>query len=271
MGAWRGLRSATRLTLCLGHLLLGALWVNALLFLDPQRGRRGAAAWCRLLLRLLGVRCQASGAPAPGALLVANHLSWLDIVVLYGQLPETFLSKAELRGWPIVGAASARLGTLFIGRGEAGAADRAAREMADRLRAGERVIFFPEGRIGTGGMVQPFRPRLLRAAEEASARVQPVALEYATDGGSSREGPLGGMIPERSVLGSAWWVAGRRVRVRVAYLEPVWPGTLSRRELAETCRGRIAEALELEERPGRALPPRERSPGARSGSAAPVD
>lgn len=249
-------RAAFGLGLGFAHLLTGVVWVNIALLASPALGRRAAACWCRGLLHLIGVRIHCSGRPVPGALLVVNHLSWVDIALLYGMLPETFLSKEEVQAWPMVGRIARRLGTLFIGRGQSGAADRAAGEMSERLRAGERVIFFPEGRIGAGGGVLPFRARLLRAAHEAETVVQPVAVSYQWGDRDSAREPLGAMVPERSVLASAWWVAGRSLTAHVRFLDPLASSSRSRRALAEDAREAIVTTLHDQPSLPSEVPPR---------------
>ncbi len=237
--AFSGVRGAAVLLVTVIHLLTGFLWVGGTACLHREAGRRAAARWCRGLLRLFGIRIEAAGTPQRGALLAANHLSWLDIVVLYTLVPETFLSKEEVRRWPVVGPVAVCLGTLFIGRGHSGAAERATAAMAGRLARGETVVFFPEGRIAHGPGILPFRPRLLRAAHEAGAVIQPVAVDYR---GHFKDG-LGYIVPERSLAHSVWWAACRPPTARVHFLPPLEANGQARRRLAEEARQRIADAL----------------------------
>ncbi len=138
--------------------------------------------YCRITLAVLGLRCELRGqaAPAPSAL-VANHVSWLDIFVLNAALPVTFVSKAEVAGWPGIGTLARATGTLFIRR----AAREAAQQrdlLAERLRAEERLVFFPEGTSTDGQQVLPFRSTLFEAFFThdlpPDLAVQPVALRY---------------------------------------------------------------------------------------------
>ncbi|ABM62801.1 lysophospholipid acyltransferase family protein [Halorhodospira halophila] len=242
MTAARSARAALILAAALLHLLLGGVWVILASMLSQRLGRRAAALWNRILMALMGVRLHRRGDPQRGALLVANHLSWLDIVALFAVVPDTFLSKAELRDWPIVGRVARNLGTLFIGRGHSGAAQRAARQMAERLRRGDAVVFFPEGRISTEFGVQPFRPRLFSAAHEADAAVQPVAIGYRP---RHRGDDLGELVPERRLMDSAWWAAGHGVEVHIHFLDPIPAGDRSRRQLADEARRQIASTAGL--------------------------
>ncbi|MCG5542047.1 MULTISPECIES: lysophospholipid acyltransferase family protein [unclassified Halorhodospira] len=242
MSVARRVRAALILALALVHLLLGGLWVTGASLLSRRLGRHAAALWNRILMALMRVRLHRHGRPQRGALLVANHLSWLDIVALFALVPDTFLSKAELRDWPIVGRVARNLGTLFIGRGHSGAAQRAAGEMAERLRRGDAVIFFPEGRISTEFGIQPFRPRLFRAAHEADSAVQPVAIGYRP---RHRGDDLGELVPERRMLDSAWWAAGHGVEVHIHFLDPIPAAERDRRQLADEARKRIADRAGL--------------------------
>ena len=122
------LRRVTRLLLFLGHVLWGvlltAIFAGVLRMSVTQPFYQGLVqAWLRRLTRIMGVRVKVSGTPASaGALLVANHITWLDIPLLGGVLPVRFLSKQEVRHWPAVGWLAVKAGTLFITRGKAGAA-----------------------------------------------------------------------------------------------------------------------------------------------------
>ncbi|MCG5547853.1 lysophospholipid acyltransferase family protein [Halorhodospira halochloris] len=225
--------------LILLHLVSGFFWVGGAALGSTRAGRAAATVWSRALLILFGVRLHQNGKPLKGALCVANHLSWLDIVALKASFDACFLSKAEVKSWPIIGLVASWLGTLFIGRGANGAAERATQQIAERLRAGETVIFFPEGRINQDRGLLPFRPRLFKAAYDAQALVQPVAIRYL-----SANGDLGHLVPEYNMLKSVWWLAGRRdVEVEITFLEPLEPADRPRRQIADESRARVARAL----------------------------
>ncbi|MDD9812401.1 MAG: lysophospholipid acyltransferase family protein [Gammaproteobacteria bacterium] len=166
---------------------------------DSGRARfnRIAMRWNRVMVVLLGVRCQYRGpgiaivdaaapAPAPGlgrgrahgrgALLVSNHISWLDTMVFGARWPVLFLAKSEVAAWPALGWLARRAGTLFIARGHG--AEQATRDIGDALRRGRSVVLFAEGRTTDGRGVKRFQPRLLQAALDAGAPVQAAALRY---------------------------------------------------------------------------------------------
>ena len=111
-------------------------------------------------------------------LYVMNHISWFDIPVLAAQQPLHFLSKAEVKGWPLIGWFTERAGTLFIQRGVAGAAENSLNEITRCLKSGGSVVVFPEGTTTDGSSLRNFHGRLLQAAINARVKIQPVALRY---------------------------------------------------------------------------------------------
>lgn len=178
------LRRLIRLPLLLLHLLLAVLVTLALGRRDPSglptpRFRRVIMAWYRGLCRILGVRIRVSGRPLEGpVLMVANHVSWLDIPVIGAHAAAGFLSKSEVRHWPVIGWLARFNATLFIRRGEHGAAEAVTRAMAEQLGRGGTVLVFPEGTTTDGTRVRRFHRRLFAAARRAGCPVQPVALRY---------------------------------------------------------------------------------------------
>lgn len=143
--------------------------------------RQVLRAWHRGALAIAGVRVAVRGAPcaAPGTLLVANHVSYLDIPVLGAAAGVDFVAKAEIAGWPVMGALGRLIDTLYVERRPRLAA--AARDaLAGRLARGQRLAMFPEGTTTDGRRVQPFRSASFAALEQAQeAQVQPVTLRYA--------------------------------------------------------------------------------------------
>lgn len=145
---------------------------------------------CRLSLRILRLRLDQQGAPMPdrghdparrpGAI-VANHGSWLDIFVLNACARIYFVAKAEVAGWAGIGWLARATGTLFIRRDRAEAAAQTA-ALRDRLAAGHRLLFFPEGTSTDGRRVLPFKPTLFQAFFDPDLapglRVQPVSVAY---------------------------------------------------------------------------------------------
>jgi 1-acyl-sn-glycerol-3-phosphate acyltransferase len=235
---WRGARLVE-------HLLTGSLLTLALTLWRPHAGRRTPAAvvgwWHRRLCRILGVRPQVQGpVPAARGLLVANHVSWLDIPVLGGLVPVDFVSKMEVRGWPLVGWLAAAAGTLFIdrGRGDTGRLDRQMRLSFQQRRA---VLLFPEGTTTDGSGVRAFFPRLFRVALEAGEPVTPVALRYVAGGEPSRAAPF---IGDDSFPGHLRRMLREPATdVLIRFRDPVRAADPTRRSLACGAREQIQDAL----------------------------
>ena len=153
----------------------------------PQR-RRTIQRWSRELLALLSVRLHVHGRPPPeGArplMVVANHVSWLDIFAINAVVPVRFVAKSEIRRWPLIGWLCAQAGTLFIRQARRRDTARINELVAAALRAGEVFTVFPEGTTTDGSSVRKFHSSLLEPALAARAAVQPVAIRYERDDGT---------------------------------------------------------------------------------------
>lgn len=181
------LRLLWRLPLLAVHVLIG-IPLTLLSFLPGIRNlpvggqrlhQRTHVLWSRLTLRIFGVRLAIRGDLPPGpCLIVANHISWMDIVLLHALWPMWLVAKAEIRAWPMVGTLAALAGTLFIQRGSEASRRRINRRMAALLKRGERVGIFPEAGISAEAGVGRFHARLFAAAIRAEVPVVPVAIRY---------------------------------------------------------------------------------------------
>ncbi len=179
--------------------LLFIILAGCLLTVFLQRGtmlRHGMSSritcwWHRRVLAALGIRLRVTGqALDTHCLYLANHLSWLDIHVIGSQLPVRFLSKAEVRQWPIFGWLASRAGTLYIPRGSKHAAARASHIMQQALTTGQSVVLFPESTTSDGN-IKRFHSRLMQSAIDANCPVQALALRYPnTDGGPVHDAVL---------------------------------------------------------------------------------
>jgi 1-acyl-sn-glycerol-3-phosphate acyltransferase len=238
------LRAALRLLLAVLHALHGAL-LCAFVFprLDARLRMQRVGRWSARMLRLLGIDVQASGTPHAGPLLiVANHVSWLDILAINAVQPARFVSKADVRHWPFLGWLVACGGTLFIERERKRDALRVVHQIAEALQGGEIVAVFPEGTTSDGHGVLPFHANLLQAAIATEAPVQPVVLRYRDD--TSAVSAAAAYIGDTSLLQSLWWVACARGLVVKVQVQPA-QGTrhLDRRALAEHLRECVADGL----------------------------
>lgn len=200
--AWRLLRLALH--------LLGGLWTLQQRFprLDAAQQRAEVKAWSARALQLLGVQLRVQGDwPAGGPLLVlCNHVSWLDILVLNAAYPCRFVSKADVRDWPLIGRLVEASGTLFIEREKRRDAMRVVHHMAEHLDRGEVLAVFPEGTTGSGEELLPFHANLLQAAVATNAPVLPLALRY-LDGASGQRSDAPVYVGDTSLLASLWCTA----------------------------------------------------------------
>jgi 1-acyl-sn-glycerol-3-phosphate acyltransferase len=149
---------------------------------------RWVRAWSSSLLRTFGVRVLASGtvpARGRGHLVVANHRSTADVLALLHTFGGRMVSRADLAGWPLVGAAARAVGTVFVDRADAASGAGAVRAIRTHLAAGSTVIVFPEGTTYPGDEVRPFLSGAFIAALRSGADVVPVGLAYETGSGAA--------------------------------------------------------------------------------------
>ncbi|NMM76643.1 1-acyl-sn-glycerol-3-phosphate acyltransferase [Acidovorax sp. SRB_14] len=205
----RQLCACWRLLRVLGHIGIG-LWTVALRFprLSPDQQGVHVQAWSMALLGHLGIALQVRGQPplAGPVLLVANHLSWLDITVMHAARHCRFVSKSDVQGWPLIGALATAAGTLYLERGTRRDAMRVVHQMADALRAREVLAVFPEGTTGDGRSLLPFHANLLQAAVSADAPVLPVGLRF-VDRASGAVSHAPSYAGDETLLGSIWRTA----------------------------------------------------------------
>jgi 1-acyl-sn-glycerol-3-phosphate acyltransferase len=246
-----------RLLRVLLHLFQG-LATCALVF--PFTDRMGRQAhiqrWSSRLVALCGVRVRiinSQGAqPAPRALIVANHLSWLDIFVINSLHPCRFVAKSDIRDWPLIGWLCAQVGTIFIARGKLRDVRRIYQGLVESLQAAEHVAFFPEGTTAAQGTLLPFHANLFEAAIEAQVPVQPYALRYLDADGKPH--PAAEFIGDTSFVQSLVTILKSSGMTAQLYLLPPLPTALSshRRQLADAARQAIARALDADQiEPGR--------------------
>ncbi|WP_427913778.1 lysophospholipid acyltransferase family protein [Ramlibacter sp. MMS24-I3-19] len=177
----RALRAGWRLLRALVHALVG---LSTILFVfprsDAQERQAHVQAWARGMLRVLGIGLEVRGQPpAQGPmLLVSNHISWLDILVLHAARYCRFVSKSEVRHWPLIGTLATGAGTLYIERASRRDALRVVHQMAASLQAGDVLAVFPEGTTSDGIDLLPFHANLIQAALSANAPALPVALQF---------------------------------------------------------------------------------------------
>ena len=177
--------------------------------------------WCRAVVRASGVRVRISGSAPPdsGLLLVANHVSWLDIPLLGAVRPARMLAKADIRQWPVAGALVARSGVLFIERDRIRALPDTVTRIAGALRGGAAVVAFPEGSTWCGRAQGRFRRAVFQAALDADVPVQPVRVRYRCAEGGASTAPA--YVGDDSLLASVWRVVTARGVVAEVDVRPV--------------------------------------------------
>lgn len=225
------------------HLLGGVATVAVAFPFLPRRARLSLKArWSRQLLGALGASLRVDGVPAAGGLLVANHVSWLDIFAINALAPTAFVAKDEVRCWPVIGWLCGRTETLFMARGSRAGAARTKARIGDFLGRRWRVGVFPEGTTSCGDRVLPFHSALFQAAIDAGIAVAPVVLRY-TDG-EGRPSPAAAYVGETSLWQSLRAVAGARgLTAHVAFLPTLDATGSERRHLAAHAHRLIASRL----------------------------
>lgn len=174
-------------------LVTAALWIFWLAGAVPARLARRSGAWAARILnrwarasaRVIGMRMQVAGEPgSEPCLLVANHLSYVDVILLAAQRPCVFVAKSEVAGWPVLGVLARSMGTLFVERGRKRALPPLAQAIRAELAGGRTVVLFPEGTSTSGRGVSPFHPALLEPAIALGLPVHHAAIHYATGPGA---------------------------------------------------------------------------------------
>lgn len=235
-----------RLARLLIHLLRG-LAICAIRFPreSPAQHRREITRWSRRLLQILHVRVRCVDEPErwpARSMIVANHISWIDVVAVLSVAPCVFVAKSEIRAWPVIGWLVAAVGTLFIERDKKSHVRATNERIVAAIESGQTIAVCPEGTTTYGDSLLAFRPALFQPAIMAQATLQPVALRYLdrTDTPTRAAAYVG----EMSLLDSVWRVVSEpRMTLELAFAEPIAAGSSDRRELARVAERAIARCL----------------------------
>jgi 1-acyl-sn-glycerol-3-phosphate acyltransferase len=214
-------------------------------FLGRAQRMRHVGVWAARTLAALGIRLEVHGTPRPGPVLfAANHISWLDILAIDAVHPARFVSKADVRHWPVLGWMIECGGTLFIERERKRDAMRVVHQVAQALRAGETLAVFPEGTTSDGHGLLPFHANLLQAAIATETPVQPIALRYrdASSPVSLAPAYIGDTTLAESLRAV---VMAEGLTVRITLLSAQGTRHLERRALAQLLHAEIGAALGL--------------------------
>jgi len=181
----------------------------------------------------------------PNVLVVANHVSWVDIFALHAVGPVRFIAKSEIARWPLLGRLVAGVGTLFIERERRHDTHRVNQQVSQALAAGDIVAVFPEGTVTDGTTLLPFKGSLLQPIVDASGHVHPVAIRYRTPEGAQSLVPA--YVEDVTFLGSLSRICGEpALVVELTALMPLPAHGKHRRELAREAEASIRAALALQ-------------------------
>ena len=232
---WKLLRALAHIA----HGLFTVLWVFPRL--TPAQQQLRVQVWSMGLLQRLAVQLVVRGQPVANgpALLVANHISWLDISALHAARYCRFVSKADVKAWPLIGALATGAGTLFIERESRRDAMRVVHHMSERLSAGEVLAVFPEGTTSDGTHLLPFHANLIQAAVASDTPVQPIALRF-IDRASGRVSLAPCYIDDDTLVGSVWrTLCTPGIAVVLTFGELQFANGRSRREWAHDLKAEV--------------------------------
>ncbi|MCJ8312775.1 MAG: 1-acyl-sn-glycerol-3-phosphate acyltransferase [Pseudomonadales bacterium] len=178
-----------------------------------------------------------------GAVVVANHVSWIDIIVLGSVIPTHFLSKAEVRKWPLIGWMAHQVGTLFIQRGGGGDVELLKKQMLHYVNTQQNILFFPEGKTGKGDKLMAFRPRLFSIAVDSGANIQPMSIKYGNQKAAHEVIPY--QLKQNTFNNLLTVMAFGQIDVYVSFGQQIDPSNKTRDQLAINTQNQIASLLEF--------------------------
>jgi 1-acyl-sn-glycerol-3-phosphate acyltransferase len=244
----------------LGFHLAHGLWIAAtrLSRMSQQRRMEAVQRWSRQLLNLLGLEVEvigkAPGLHPPNTLLIANHISWLDIFALNSLTVAQYVAKKEIRSWPFIGWLVASVGTLFIDRTSRRDASRINEHLARALENGSCMAVFPEATTSEGDVLLPFKASLFESALLAGATVQPVAIRYVDKEGNYTA--AASYAGDTTFMESLYAIVRQpRIRVVLDFATPLSaPLYPSRFALSEAARQEVESRLKLSPAPADTAP-----------------
>ena len=238
------LKAVFKLLLALLHIFIGFVTV-LLVFprLGVEQRQMRVQAWSRGMLRRIGIELVVKGQPDMRGplMLVANHISWLDITSLHAARFCRFVSKADIAQWPFIGKLATGIGTLYLERTSRRDAMRVVHHMAGSLRAGDVLAVFPEGTTSDGRSLLPFHANLFEAAIVANVPVQPVALQF-IDRITGQPSFAPCYINDDTLMGSVWrTLTTPGITVVINFGELQWAEGRDRRTWALALREAVAD------------------------------
>lgn len=204
--------------------------------------------WCKRLLTCLNIKVEVTGLPpnnlkTHGVMLVANHISWIDIHAINSLLPVRFIAKMEIKSWPLFGYLVAKSGTIFINRTQRKDTLRVVDIATEALKSEDNLCFFPEGTTTEGDTVLPFKSSILACAINAKATVIPMAIRYPLPNNElNRKAAYADETTLIESIGA--YLCMQEPRVQITFLDPIEnTDTLTRQELGKLTESRIKEAV----------------------------
>jgi 1-acyl-sn-glycerol-3-phosphate acyltransferase len=236
---FRGVRVAS-------HIVYGMLLAVFFQFLSQINQQRIIKNWSCALLEILNVKLKAHDylypEKLPARILVANHISWLDVVALNAIIPASFIAKDELRNWPVLGWLCHRAGTLFVKRNIRRDTLRINSLISGALKQGNCIALFPEGTTSDKELPSHFHSSLLQGAIDVNAALCPVAIRYHNKDGETCFDAA--FIGDMNFIQSLWKImCSPSLHVSIMYLRPIYTEGKNRRSLALAAHECIHNAL----------------------------
>lgn len=233
------------------HLLAGLMTCGLLFpFSSPATQEKLIRRWSRKLLAICTVDVvfddRSQGLHAEPAMIVSNHVSWLDIFVINTLHPCHFVAKSDIRSWPLIGWLCEKAGTIFLARGKQREVRRIYEGLVHQIQAGKRIAFFPEGTTAAQGTVLPFHANLFEAAIEAQVPVQPFVIRYVDMQGELH--PAANFIGDMTFVDSMREILkAPKMRAELIRLPAIATRDAHRREVAQQARTAAQQALNIAE------------------------
>lgn len=203
--------------------------------------------WARNLLKILNIKLSCSGSLPPEdeqrVILIANHISWLDIMIILALYPVRFVAKTEILSWPLLNILCRRAGTIFIEREKRNDTIRVNQDIGEALVVGDSVAIFPEGRTSDGTALHHFHASLLQSAVSVQASLYPVAISYRDMTGTHNSSVA---YVDLTIVESLRRILKQpTINAELFFLDPISCNGKNRRELIRLSEHAIAEALQL--------------------------
>ncbi len=239
------------------RIILHVLWgvVQVIYHLDNKKShgekeQKVIQHWFTEFIRLLHIETKVHGEiHSQNQLMVANHISWKDIILLNSVYPTRFVAKSEISKWPVIGWLSARVGTLFVKRGNVTDIRRLNKQISKLIEAEERVTLFPEGATSEGSEIAHLYPGLFQSVISSSGDksplgVQPIVIIYKIDDALSPHIPFTG---EASLLANLWSVLGfNHITANIYFTPFISSENMTRKTLSEHSHHQMKKTLKEE-------------------------